>query len=99
MDLRHELRYAVRAIRRTPLASGVIVATLGIGIALVTTFYSLINTAFFRPLPFPDADRLIRVAPYPVSQRAIVEMATLTRSLERLGAYEESSGSILVVND
>jgi predicted permease len=97
-QLRQELRYALRSIRRTPLASTIIVATLSVGIALVTTFYSLINTALFRPLPFPDAGRLIRVAPYPASLRAHLELTKLTRSLERLGLYEESR-SILVVGD
>jgi predicted permease len=94
--LRQELRYALRSIRRTPLASTVIVATLAIGIAFVSTFFSLINSAFFRPLRYPAADRTISLTYWSLARRPVEELARITTSLERITLFSTEGGANLV---
>jgi predicted permease len=60
-ELRQDLRYALRSIRRAPGYSALVVATIAFGIAANTTTFSVINPYLFRPLPYGDADRLVQV--------------------------------------
>ena len=53
-----DLSYALRQLRRTPGLAVVAVLTLALGIGANTAIFSLANAAFFRSLPFPNADRL-----------------------------------------
>ena len=39
----------------------IVALTLGLGIGLVTTQYSLIDGILLRPLPFADAERLLHL--------------------------------------
>jgi predicted permease len=54
-----DLRYAWRALTHHKLGSGLVVAMLALGIAANVAVFALINGLFLRPLPFPDADRLV----------------------------------------
>jgi len=56
-----DLRYALRALGKTPGYTAVVVATLALGIGANTAVFSLMNPYFFRPLPYADADRLVQV--------------------------------------
>jgi len=57
-----DFRHAWRALLRTPGFLATSVATLGLAIGAVVGMFSVVNTALLRPLPFPDADRLVVVA-------------------------------------
>ena len=56
-----DLRYAIRTFRKSPAIAGVMVAVLALGIGANTAIFSLANALLLRPLPFPDADRLMVV--------------------------------------
>lgn len=56
-----DLRYAVRLLKRTPQNTLIAVTILALGIGANTTVFSAVNHVLLRPLPFTDADRLIRV--------------------------------------
>ena len=62
-----DLRYAIRALTRSPLFAVSAVVTLAIGIAVNTIVFTLLNSLALRPMPVRDADRLVRV--YPVDSR------------------------------
>ena len=59
--LLHDLRYALRQLRKTPLFSCVAIMTLAIGIGATTAIFSTINATLLSPLPFPRPDELVDV--------------------------------------
>ena len=87
--IRQELRYALRSLGTSRLVSAVVIATLGTGIALVTTFFSLVNTAFYHPLPYKNADRIVSLTPYAVSKPPLDELKKMSRSLGRIATFQE----------
>ncbi len=59
--LLNDLRYALRLLWKSPAFSIIAIATLALGIGANTAIFSVIESALLRPLPFPNADRLVRV--------------------------------------
>lgn len=54
-------REAFRAIVRNPAMSIAVVVILAVGIGANTAIFSVLNTVLLRPLPYPDADRIVQV--------------------------------------
>ena len=53
------VRYAIRSLARAPGFALTIVLTLAIGIGANSAVFSALNAILLRPLPLPDADRLV----------------------------------------
>jgi putative ABC transport system permease protein len=61
-DLLRELRQATRRLRQQPGVTLAIVITLALAIGATTAIYTVVHGLLFRPLPFPDGDRLVMIA-------------------------------------
>ena len=53
------LRYALRALARRPAFALVAIATLALGIGANAAIFSVFDAVLLRPLPYPDADRIV----------------------------------------
>jgi putative ABC transport system permease protein len=60
-DLFADLRFGLRTLRRAPAFAAAAVLTIAIGIGATTAIFSAIHGVILRPLPYPDADRLVTV--------------------------------------
>ena len=58
-DLGQDTRHALRMLRRSPAFSLVAILVLGLGIGASTAVFSVVHAVVLKPLPFPDADRLV----------------------------------------
>jgi len=57
--LPQDLRFALRAAMKNPSFTLAAVLSLGMGIGANTAIFSITNALLLRPLPYPDADRLV----------------------------------------
>jgi len=60
-DAQQDLRFSARMLRRSPAFVAVVIATMALSIGATTTLFSLAYGVLMRPLPWPDAGRLIRL--------------------------------------
>ena len=56
-----ELRYGVRVLRRQPGFTAVTILTMALGISATTLLFSVAYGVLLKPLPWPEAERLVRV--------------------------------------
>jgi len=59
--LSQEIRYACRLLWRQPGYSAVAILTMALGIGATTALFSLAYGVLFKPLPWPHADRIVRL--------------------------------------
>src|SRR5687767_15716170 len=92
-----DVRHALRLIRREPAFTATVLATLALGIGLNTAIFSVAYGVLWRPLPYPDADRLVILAATQRTEKGVktfwswtpVTYEALRRrvTLDRLAAY------------
>ena len=58
-----DVNYAARSLRRAPGFTVVVLLTLALGIGATTAMFSVVRGVLLRPLPYPDAERVVRIVP------------------------------------
>jgi predicted permease len=60
-SLSQDLRYALRLFRKSPAFTAAAILTLALGMGANAAVFSLVDSVFFRALPFADINRLVHV--------------------------------------
>ena len=61
MDALHQLQRTLRSFGRQPGLTAIIVGTLALGVGLNATVFAVAYTVLWRPLPYPESDRLVTI--------------------------------------
>ncbi len=104
----HDIRYAIRTMRKTPGFTAVAVIALALGIGANTAIFSVVNTLLLKPLPYKDAERLVLIwHTYPqlnldqasVSAPSYVEYRDMTSSFDEVATATEWSVNLTGVGE
>ena len=99
-NLQRDALFAARILRRQALPSLVAVACVAIGIGATTAMFSIGNALLFRPLPYPNGDRLVQIGSARGAERRVgmtvsslpdvVDWRTRQHSFAELAAFRQS---------
>ncbi len=97
-----DLRYALRAHGRAPAFAITAIVLVGLGIGATTAAFSLADFVLVRPLPFPDADRLVKVwerrpgfARMELSPANYLDWKAMATSYDAFAAYRGLSANLV----
>ncbi len=93
-----EMRHAARTLRRAPAFSVIAAFTLALGLGASTAIFTLLDRVVLRPLPYPNAERLVNLGTlwrkgdatneYQISVGQYVYFKQHATSLSNLGLYD-----------
>jgi len=88
----NDLRYALRMLLKSPGFSFIAIATLALGIGANTAIFSVVEGTLLRPLPFPHAERLVRI--YEAQEESGARGASVNLSDQTVARWREFGGDI-----
>src|SRR5690242_5876975 len=104
MDLLHQdLRYAVRALLRSPAFTIAALLAIALGVGANTAMFSVVNTVLLRELPYRDPERLVLLWEHNLSDKQLHNSVSpanflawrdATHSFDAMAAWIDTPGSI-----
>ena len=101
-ELRQDIGYALRMLRRTPAFTAVAVLTLALGIGANSAIFSVVYGVLLDSLPFRNAEEVYRIrtlypdgTPYSLSAPDFMSMREDTRVFEHVEAYSAGTFTLL----
>ena len=97
----NDIGYALRTLQKNRGFAGVAIVTLALGIGGTTAIFSVVNGILLRPLPYPNADRVVQV--WSVTQEEpqgsyspadFLEFQRSMRTVDALAGYREDALTI-----
>jgi predicted permease len=101
--IRHDLRFAVRALVRQPGFALITILTLALGIGANTAIFSVVNGVLLRPLDYPQPDRLVFItSQFPtlgfdqfwISMPEYSEFKDHTQAFSSVGGYSINAANL-----
>ena len=93
--LKQDLRYTARTLRRAPGFTLTAILVVALGIGANSAAFSVTDFVLLRPLPFPDADRLVTIwqqspgyAQMELAPGNIIDWRESASSFERVGIHK-----------
>lgn len=106
--LTQDLRFALRSLARHPGFAATAILTLALGIGATTTIFTVVRSVLFRPLPFPDAERLVQLYEGPASEAAFEsgfsvpdfeDWRDASTTLSSMGLYSAAPGQLVLTEE
>lgn len=97
-ELLQDIRLALRVLAKSPSFTSVTVLTLAVAIGATTAIFSVVEGVLLRPLPYPDAGRIVtitvdatpgNVPEIPFSDRGFWHFANNGKSFSAFGGYTQ----------
>ena len=91
-----DVRHGIRVFGRVPMLTALVVLTLSMGIGANAAIFSVFQAVLLRPLPYPDAERLVVLLDGRAGERAVttptipelVELRSTSRSFEAVTFFD-----------
>ncbi len=96
-----DVRYSFRSLRRAPGFTAVVIVTLALGMGASLTMFSLMRGVLWRPLPYPQPDRIVsiqvdarNVPGAGATRQEFAGIRKFSRSLERVATIDSFDANL-----
>jgi predicted permease len=99
MGILSDFRYTIRQLRKSPGTTALLVIMLAFAIGGNTAMFVIVDSVMLRPLPYPNADRMVFIGPNTgefgtVSWMNYRDIREQAQTLESSGAYSVDLGVV-----
>jgi putative ABC transport system permease protein len=102
-ELRDDLKFAFRQLKKSPAFTLVATVTLALGIGANSAIFALVDATLLRPLPFGEPERLVSIwensatiARSYVSPLNMLDWNARSRSFEKIAGFTPSVGGMVM---
>ena len=100
-SLKHDIRFAIRQLRKSPVFASTAILTLALGMCAAVAIFAFVDAALLKPLPYQEPSRLVgvyeRVQVFPQSNLSYADYLDWKRMntvFTSLSAYQGSGATL-----